>query len=300
MVIFSQEDHKIIADSICDFVNDMKNNMTCVGRSDDYVKTGPLMLLNATPSLIAELPHIKIQLDSYNFDLRPEGYFHFIDTTPLTLNMTRPYPGNPNMTKTNPTGPQVDKPSTNGKLFGKITTDMLTRNGVTTNLTDPEAYFTDNSEFYNSCALNGTVWNGTMCGTRVETFKVFPLEGYATFLIFPQKDHGQDSVVLGAPFLNDFYQVYNLEKNTIGLVPSVNTNPETADNFYYSSKPENVEEFDRILVIIICVVALILGAIFRNGVFQPAYSSTFAAINKPDDYAALEGGEFEWEKSMEY
>lgn len=105
MVIFSQEDHKIIADSICDFVNDMKNNMTCVGRSDDYVKTGPLMLLNATPSLIAELPHIKIQLDSYNFDLRPEGYFHFIDTTPLTLNMTRPYPGNPNMTKTNPTGP---------------------------------------------------------------------------------------------------------------------------------------------------------------------------------------------------
>jgi hypothetical protein len=91
--------------------------------------------------------------------------------------MTRPYPGNPNMTKQAETPSNPNKPASTGKLFGKITTDMLTRGDKTTNLTDPESYFTDNdnSELYNSCALNGTVWNGTMCGTRVETFKVFPI-----------------------------------------------------------------------------------------------------------------------------
>ena len=91
--------------------------------------------------------------------------------------MTRPYPGNPNMTKQAETPSNPYKPASTGKLFGKITTDMLTRGDKTTNLTDPESYFTDNdnSELYNSCALNGTVWNGTMCGTRVETFKVFPI-----------------------------------------------------------------------------------------------------------------------------
>jgi len=65
----------------------------------------------------------------------------------------------------------------------------------------------------------------------------------------------------------------------VGLVPSVNTNPETTNGYYSSSKPENVEDFDRILVIIISVVALILGAVFRNGLFQVAYAGVFAGIN---------------------
>lgn len=48
---------------------------------------------------------------------------------------------------------------------------------------------------------------------------------YCTLKIFPSS---QERWILGAPFLSDFYQVYDLQRNQVGLVPSkyINSNPE--------------------------------------------------------------------------
>ena len=93
--------------------------------------------------------------------------------------------------------------------------------------------------------------------------------------------------------MDDFYQVYNLEKNTIGLVPSLNANP--GDGYYSSSKTDVSinEEVDRPLIIVLSIIGLLLGAIFRNGVYSVCYAPAFAAIMAPapKGYAALEGGE---------
>ena len=51
---------------------------------------------------------------------------------------------------------------------------MLTRGNVTTNVTDPEAYFIDEKLTMISC-VNGTVWNGTGCGNRTESNYTFPI-----------------------------------------------------------------------------------------------------------------------------
>ena len=172
---------------------------------------------------------------------------------------------------------------------------MLTRGNTTTDVSDPESYYTEhNAPGQNHC-VNGTVWNGTGCGNRTETNITYAERGVATFLIFPQRDSGQNAIILGAPFLDDYYQIYNLEKNTVGLVPSANTNPETTNGYYSSSKPESInKEVDRPTIICISVVALIVGAIFRNGLFQVAYAGVFAALASPDKgYSALEGGEIE-------
>lgn len=48
VVIFGKEDYKIIADNICDRVNSMRGNMSCIGRSDDADSYEPLLLVNAT------------------------------------------------------------------------------------------------------------------------------------------------------------------------------------------------------------------------------------------------------------
>jgi len=156
--------------------------MSCIGRSDDADDYGQLTLVNATRALIAELPHIKLQLDAYNFDLRPERYFHFVDTTPPPLNTTPPLP--PRKIKDGRTI-QDHQFSTGGKLFGKITTDMLTRGNQTTNVTDPEAYYHEHDTYVDCVGINGTIWNGTQCVNRTETFQPYPEQGYATFLIFP-------------------------------------------------------------------------------------------------------------------
>jgi len=45
--------------------------------------------------------------------------------------------------------------------------------------------------------------------------------------------------VIGSPFLSDFYQVYDMTRNQMGLVPSLFTNPYNDDGLYTSSKTEN-------------------------------------------------------------
>ena len=59
MVIFGQTDYKIIADTICDTVNAMRTNMSCIGRSDDPANYGQIQIVNGTRAQISELPHIK-------------------------------------------------------------------------------------------------------------------------------------------------------------------------------------------------------------------------------------------------
>ena len=95
--------------------------------------------------------------------------------------------------------------------------------------------------------------------------------------------------------MDDYYQIYNLEKNAVGLVPSAATNPETTNGYYSSSKPESISaDVDRPTIIWISVVALIVGAVLRNGLFQVAYAGLFAALAAPGKgYSALEGGEIE-------
>jgi len=75
--------------------------------------------------------------------------------------------------------------------------------------------------------------------------------------------------------LDDYYQVYNLEKNTVGLVPSKDTN----DGYYTTSAPENInEERDRPTILWLSIVGLVLAAIFRNALFQVCYATTFTDI----------------------
>ena len=78
-------------------------------------------------------------------------------------------------------------------------------------------------------------------------------------------------------------------------MPSVNTNPETTNGYYSRSKPENIyQDVDRPTIIWLSIIGLILGAIFRNAVFQVCYASTFSTIMAGSKgYSALEGGEME-------
>ena len=45
--------------------------------------------------------------------------------------------------------------------------------------------------------------------------------------------------VIGTPFLDDYYQVYDMTRNQIGLVPSDFVNPENNDGLFTSSAPRN-------------------------------------------------------------
>lgn len=64
---------------------------------------------------------------------------------------------------------------------------MLTRGNTTTNVTDPESYYSEANapHIENITCVNGTVWNGTGCGNRTETNITYAERGVATFLIFP-------------------------------------------------------------------------------------------------------------------
>jgi hypothetical protein len=60
---------------------------------------------------------------------------------------------------------------------------------------------------------------------------------YCTLRVYPIS---RKQWILGATFLNDFYQVYDLQRNQIGLVASkfVNSNPEQLGHI----PPENVDD----------------------------------------------------------
>lgn len=69
--------------------------------------------------------------------------------------------------------------------------------------------------------------------------------------------------VLGSPFLNDYYQVYDMTRNQIGLVPSAYTNPNPSQATVPNA--ENIDELQsKIFVIAIGVTLYILSQIVRS------------------------------------
>ena len=63
--------------------------------------------------------------------------------------------------------------------------------------------------------------------------------------------------ILGTPFLNDFYEVYDLKRNQVGLAPSKYTQD--------MQVPKNVDEtFTKRLLLIVSTVVLITCQSVRN------------------------------------
>ena len=69
--------------------------------------------------------------------------------------------------------------------------------------------------------------------------------------------------MLGSPFLNDFYQVYDLDRNQIGLVPSNYSNPNT-DSITVAQADNVDEKFTRIFIISFIVLCFLFAQITRS------------------------------------
>jgi hypothetical protein len=85
---------------------------------------------------------------------------------------------------------------------------------------------------------------------------------YATLKIFPYQNK---EWILGLPFLNDFYQVYDMKRNQIGLVPSkyTNNNPE----LLLQIPPESKDETPRFWIIVMsCFGVFLITFLLRNSV----------------------------------
>ena len=81
-----------------------------------------------------------------------------------------------------------------------------------------------------------------------------------TFGIYGQKDKRW---VLGSPFLNDYYQVYDMTRNQIGLVPSVYTNP--SPNAITLPNADNVDELPtKIFVLSLGTLCYIFAHVVRS------------------------------------
>ena len=74
--------------------------------------------------------------------------------------------------------------------------------------------------------------------------------------------------VIGTPFLNDYYQVYDQERNQMGLVPSVFTNPYNDEGLFTSSKTENTREKKERVVLIWLSFGSFFIAFFVRNVFM--------------------------------
>ena len=74
--------------------------------------------------------------------------------------------------------------------------------------------------------------------------------------------------VIGTPFLNDYYQVYDQTRNQIGLVPSIYTNPYNDDGLFTSSKIENTREKKERVVLIWLSFGSFFIAFFVRNVFM--------------------------------
>lgn len=81
-----------------------------------------------------------------------------------------------------------------------------------------------------------------------------------TFAIYGQKEKRW---VLGSPFLNDYYQVYDMTRNQIGLVPSTYTNPSpSAINL---PNADNVDELQtKVFVLSVGSVCYIFSQVVRS------------------------------------
>ena len=87
---------------------------------------------------------------------------------------------------------------------------------------------------------------------------------FATFRIFPT---AEKKWILGLPFLADFYQVYDIARNQVGLVPSryVNVNADTI----LQGQAESLDEKYRMLICLyIPLIAFIIVAFVRNTLIQ--------------------------------
>ena len=77
--------------------------------------------------------------------------------------------------------------------------------------------------------------------------------------------------MLGAPFLNDYYQVYDLTRNQIGLVPSIYATSFTPQDRFGGM-------YDKIVLLSMLVFGLFLTSIMR-------FSHTYCCGNKYDKNA---------------
>lgn len=82
---------------------------------------------------------------------------------------------------------------------------------------------------------------------------------YLTLRVYP---NWKNSMVFGTPFLNDYYQVYDNERNQMGLVPSALVNEEDATliNPPYSTD----EEFSKDIRLYCSLGFIIVTLILRN------------------------------------
>ena len=78
MMIFGKQDYKYIVDELCDYIAHSRTNMTCIGQFESVGSARPVQITGATRDAIMAMPHIKLQFDSYNFDVRPELYCDFV------------------------------------------------------------------------------------------------------------------------------------------------------------------------------------------------------------------------------
>lgn len=115
----------MVVDALCDWIAHSRTNMTCIGQSESVGSANPVLITGCTRASIMEMPHIKFQFDSYNFDVRPELYMDFVPIVEKneTKNETEPH-----NTTTNGTDWQLN---TTGKYLGKIHIKQTTKNNRT-------------------------------------------------------------------------------------------------------------------------------------------------------------------------
>jgi hypothetical protein len=68
--------------------------------------------------------------------------------------------------------------------------------------------------------------------------------------------------VLGSPFLNDYYQVYDIQRNQIGLVPSIYANP-SPQNMTVPQADNVDEKFTNVFCLCLYASFLFLTVIVR-------------------------------------
>lgn len=100
-----------------------------------------------------------------------------------------------------------------------------------------------------------------------------------TFGIYGQKDKRW---VLGSPFLNDYYQVYDMTRNQIGLVPSAYTNP--SPNAITVPNADNVDELPtKVVVLSLGTLCYIFAHVVRSMLTTDKEPERPAPKKKRDD-----------------
>lgn len=125
---------------------------------------------------------------------------------------------------------------------------------------------------------------------------VHPWHGGAvcTFAIYGQKEKRW---VLGSPFLNDYYQVYDMTRNQIGLVPSAYTNPSpSAVNL---PNADNVDEVQtKVFVLSVGTICYIFSQVVRSMLTTDKEPERPAPQGKRDEPAAGTGDDPTKEKLL--